>query len=98
MSVAFPQGEAIGASAVILNDAGDLALGRLAAPQASKGGWRPNDNPKRDSLWLLPSGPDQVGEALVRRRSPRRHMADRAGGRKRGGVAPTPRRPARRGR
>src|SRR5688500_14740219 len=44
------------------------------------GGWRPNDNPKRDPLWLLPSGPDQVGEALVRRRSPRRHMADGARG------------------
>ena len=33
-------------------------------------GWRPNDDPERNSLWLLPSGPDQVGEASARRRSP----------------------------
>jgi hypothetical protein len=38
-------------------------------------------------LWLLPSGPDQVGEASARRRSPRRHMADREKSRKCGASA-----------
>jgi len=29
-------------------------------------GWGIGHRPKRGSLWLLPSGPDQVGEALAR--------------------------------
>src|SRR3954464_11270529 len=33
--------------------------------------WRPADDPERNSLWLLPLGPDQVGEDSARRRSPR---------------------------
>lgn len=49
--------------------------------------WRPNDNPERNSLWLLPSGPDQVGEASVRRRSPRRYMRVWGSGGKWGRVA-----------
>jgi len=28
--------------------------------------WEGGHRPKRDSLWLLPSGPDQVGEAFAR--------------------------------
>jgi len=48
--------------------------------KVEKNGWRPNGDPERNSLWLLPSGPDQVGEASARRRSPRGDMADRARG------------------
>lgn len=43
--------------------------------------WRPHD-PKGNSLWLLPSGPDQVGEAFARTIS----TADMAAGR--GGIKP----------
>ena len=40
--------------------------------------WRPNSDPKRNSLWLLPSGPDQIGEDYVHRRSPSSISQDRA--------------------
>jgi hypothetical protein len=33
--------------------------------------WRPDNDPEQISLWLLPSGPDQVGEHSAHRRSPR---------------------------
>src|SRR3546814_11143789 len=39
-----------------------------------------------NSLWLLPSGPDQVGEYYVRP-TPVRHMGDLMAGRKRNGIA-----------
>jgi hypothetical protein len=42
-------------------------------PNEKGGGSR---RPGTKSLWLLPSGPDQVGDSAVRR-LPRRHMVER---------------------
>src|SRR3546814_4303211 len=44
------------------------------------------ERPAANSLWLLPSGPDQVGEYYVRP-TPVRHMGDLMAGRKRNGIA-----------
>jgi len=40
--------------------------GMLAIFTGEMGGWEVGHRPKWGSLWLLPSGPDQVGEALAR--------------------------------
>ena len=46
-------------------------------------GWRLDGDPERNSLRLLPSGPDRVGEDSARRQPPRRNIA--AGGGRKGG-------------
>src|SRR5215467_5386182 len=38
------------------------------------------DDPGRNSLWLLPSGPDRVGEGPVRRRAPTTTIAGQSEG------------------
>ena len=48
-----------------------LSKDEAAAPQRTQG-WRLDGDPKRNSLRLLPSGPDRVGEGSARRQPPLR--------------------------
>ena len=49
-------------------------FGGLAGRSFSEGRWEP-ERPETKSLWLLPSGPDQVGDSLVRP-TPAAHMGE----------------------
>ena len=56
-----------------------MVLGALRV-RAKAGRWEP-ERPETKSLWLLPSGSDQVGDSLVRP-TPAAHMGEDLGTRK----------------
>src|SRR5262249_58851441 len=65
--------------------------GPIGAGGSMRSGRRPDNDPRGNSLRLLPSGPDRVGETHVRRRPPGDHIGPgRHGGKAESGPHPPP--------